>query len=34
VRAIDMFRISSGKIAEHWGHADDPSGYLRQSQCP
>jgi steroid delta-isomerase-like uncharacterized protein len=34
VRAIDMFRISGGKIVEHWGHADDPSGYLRQSQCP
>ncbi len=34
VRAIDMFRISNGKIVEHWGHADDPTGYLRQSQCP
>ncbi len=33
VRAIDMFRISNGKIVEHWGHADDPTGYLRQSRC-
>jgi steroid delta-isomerase-like uncharacterized protein len=33
VRAIDMFRISDGKIVEHWGHADDPTGYLRQTQC-
>jgi len=31
VRAIDMFRISGGKIVEHWGHADDPTGYLRQT---
>ncbi len=33
VRAIDMFRISNGKIVEHWGHADDPTGYLRKSRC-
>jgi len=33
VKAIDMFRISGDKIVEHWGHADDPSGLLRQSQC-
>ena len=33
VKAIDMFRISGGKIVEHWGHADDPTGFLRQSQC-
>jgi steroid delta-isomerase-like uncharacterized protein len=33
VRAIDMFRISEGKIVEHWGHADDPTGYLRQPEC-
>jgi len=33
VRAIDMFRISNGKIVEHWGHADDPTTFLRQSQC-
>jgi steroid delta-isomerase-like uncharacterized protein len=33
VKAIDMFRISSGKIVEHWGHADDPSDFLRQSPC-
>jgi steroid delta-isomerase-like uncharacterized protein len=33
VRAIDMFRISDGKIVEHWGHADDPTSFLRQSQC-
>ena len=31
VNAIDMFRISGGKIVEHWGHADDPTGSLRQS---
>jgi steroid delta-isomerase-like uncharacterized protein len=31
VRAIDMFRISGGKIVEHWGHADNPTGYLRQT---
>jgi steroid delta-isomerase-like uncharacterized protein len=35
VRAIDMFRISNGKIVEHWGHADDPTSFLRAShQCP
>ncbi len=34
VRAIDMLRISNGKIVEHWGHADDPTAFLRQSQCP
>ncbi len=33
VRAIDMFRISNGKIVEHWGHADDPTHFLRQSEC-
>ena len=33
VRAMDMFRISNGKIVEHWGHADDPRDFLRQSQC-
>lgn len=33
VKAIDMFRISDGKIVEHWGHADDPTGFLRQSEC-
>jgi steroid delta-isomerase-like uncharacterized protein len=29
VRAIDLFRIEDGKIVEHWGHADDPTHYLR-----
>jgi hypothetical protein len=24
---------SNGKIVEHWGHADDPTGYLRKSRC-
>jgi predicted SnoaL-like aldol condensation-catalyzing enzyme len=33
VRAIDMFRISDGKIVEHWGHADDPTGFLRAPKC-
>ena len=33
VRAIDMFRIREGKIVEHWGHADDPTGYLRAPEC-
>jgi predicted ester cyclase len=33
VRAIDKFRISGGKIVEHWGHADDPTGYLRAPEC-
>jgi len=33
VRAIDMFRISGTKIVEHWVHADDPTDFLRQSQC-
>jgi len=32
VRSIDMFRISKGKIVEHWGHVDDPRDFLRQSQ--
>ena len=32
VKAMDMFRISGGKIVEHWGHADDPTDFLRQSQ--
>jgi len=31
--AIDMFRIEDGKIVEHWGHADDPTGFLRQPEC-
>jgi steroid delta-isomerase-like uncharacterized protein len=31
VKAMDMFRISNGKIVAHWGHADDPTGYLRQT---
>ena len=33
VRAIDMFRISEGKIVEHWGHADDPTGFLQAPEC-
>ena len=33
VSAIDMFRISGSKVVEHWGHADDPTDFLRQSQC-
>ena len=33
VRAIDMFRIEDGKIVERWGHADDPTGFLRQPEC-
>jgi predicted ester cyclase len=33
VKAIDMFRISNGKTVEHWGHADDPTDFLRQSRC-
>jgi predicted SnoaL-like aldol condensation-catalyzing enzyme len=28
-----MFRISDGKIVEHWGHADDPTGFLRAPNC-
>src|SRR5215217_1098545 len=31
VKAMDMFRICGGKIVEHWGHADDPTDFLRQS---
>ncbi len=27
---MDMFRISDGKIVEHWGHADDPTYFLRE----
>ena len=34
VRAIDMFRIEDGKIVEHWGHADDPTAFLRTPECP
>jgi len=33
VRAIDIFRIREGKIVEHWGHADDTTGYLRAPEC-
>jgi predicted ester cyclase len=33
VKAMDMFRISEDKIVEHWGHADDPSDFLRKPQC-
>ncbi len=33
VRAIDMFCIREGMIVEHWGHADDPTGYLRAPEC-
>jgi predicted ester cyclase len=33
VRAMDMFRIAEGKIVEHWGHADDPTDFLRASGC-
>ena len=33
VRAIDMFRIENGKIVEHWGHADDPTAFLRAPAC-
>jgi steroid delta-isomerase-like uncharacterized protein len=33
VRAMDMFRISNGKLVEHWGHAEDSTGFLHQSQC-
>jgi steroid delta-isomerase-like uncharacterized protein len=33
VRAIDMFRIEDGKIMEHWGHADDPTEFLRAPEC-
>ncbi len=33
VKAIDMFRISNGKIVEHWGHADDPTNFLRARGC-
>ena len=32
VKAIDMFRIEDGKIVEHWGHADDPTGFLQASE--
>jgi steroid delta-isomerase-like uncharacterized protein len=33
VKAIDMFRIKDKKIVEHWGHADDPTSFLRQPEC-
>ncbi len=33
VRAMDMFRISDGKIVEHWGHGDDPTDFLRARGC-
>ena len=34
VRAIEIFRISNGKIIEHWGHADDLTASLRQPEQP
>jgi predicted ester cyclase len=33
VKAIDIFHIKDGKIVAHWGHADDPTGFLRQPEC-
>ena len=33
VRAIDMFRIADAKIVEHWGHGDDPTHMLRETEC-
>ena len=33
VPAMDMFRISDGKIVEHWGHADDTTDFLRARGC-
>ena len=32
-RAIDKFRISNDKIVEHWGHADNPTGFLQAPEC-
>ena len=34
VKTIDIFRIADGKIAEHWGHSDDPTDFLRAPECP
>ena len=33
VSAMDMFRILDCKIVEHWGHADDPTEFLRARGC-
>jgi predicted ester cyclase len=33
VRAMDLCRITDGKIVEHWGHADDPTDFLRARGC-
>jgi steroid delta-isomerase-like uncharacterized protein len=33
VKAIDIFRITDGKIVEHWGHSDDPTGFLLAPDC-
>lgn len=33
VKAIDIFRITDGKIVEHWGHSDDPADLLRTPGC-
>ena len=32
VRAIDIYRITEGKIVEHWGHGDDPTDFLRRPE--
>ena len=32
VRAIDIYRITEGKIVEHWGHGDDPADFLRMPE--
>ena len=32
VRAMDMYRITDGKIVEHWGHGDDPTDFLRMPE--
>ena len=34
ISAIDIFRFVDGRVVEHWGHSDDPTGILRSPDQP